>query len=124
MSEIEYLAIPYTDPDGDIRDFRAELSDIVCAELMNEGRIIFAPISSCHHIAKKYDLPKDWEFWKRIDTEFILNCKKVLVITLEGWENSTGVTAEIEIAKDAGIPVEFIDPFPYIEKLNGGNSDK
>ena len=40
MSEIEYLAIPYTDPSSDIRDYRAEISDIVCADLMNQGRVI------------------------------------------------------------------------------------
>ena len=94
MSEIEYLAIPYTDPDESVRDFRASLSDIVCADLMNKGRIIFAPISSCHHIAKVYGLPKDWEFWKKIDEEFIRASKKLLVITLDGWEESTGVTAQ------------------------------
>ena len=69
MSEIEYLAIPYSDPDPKVMDYRAELSDIVCADLMNQGRVIFAPISSCHHIAKKYTLPRDWEFWKNIDEQ-------------------------------------------------------
>ena len=121
MSEIEYLAIPYTDPDEDVMGYRAELSDIVCADLMNQGRVIFAPISSCHHIAKKYTLPRDWEFWKKIDEEFIRASKTLLVIQLPGWENSTGVTAERKIAEDAGIPIEFIDPEPYIEKLNGGS---
>jgi hypothetical protein len=120
MSEIEYLAIPYTDPDEKIRDYRAEISDIVCADLMNQGRVIFAPISSCHHIAKKYDLPKDWDFWKNIDEQFIRASKKLLVITLPGWEESTGVTAERKIAQDAGIPIELIDPTPYLDKLNGG----
>ena len=124
MSEIEYLAIPYTDPDENVMQSRAEVSDIVCADLMNNGRVIFAPISSCHHIAKKYGLPRNWEYWKKIDEEFIGACKKVLVITLPGWEDSTGVTAERGIAKQLGLPVEFIDPTPYLEKLNGGKSDK
>lgn len=124
MSEIEYLAIPYSDPDEKVMDYRAEISDIVCADLMNQGRVIFAPISSCHHIAKKYTLPRDWAFWKNIDEQFVRASKTLLVVALEGWENSTGVTAERKIAEDAGIPVELIDPTPYLEKLNGGKSDK
>ena len=121
MSEIEYLAIPYSDPDPKVMDYRAEISDIVCADLMNQGRVIFAPISSCHHIAKKYTLPRDWEFWKNIDEQFVRSSKKLLVVALEGWEKSTGVTAERKIAEDAGIPMELIDPKPYLEKLNGGS---
>jgi len=121
MSEIEYLAIPYSDPDPEVMDYRAEISDIVCADLMNQGRVIFAPISSCHHIAKKYTLPRDWEFWKNIDEQFVKASKTLLVVALDGWENSTGVTAERKIAEDAGIPVELIDPKPYLKKLNGGS---
>jgi len=121
MSEIEYLAIPYSDPDPEVMDYRAEISDIVCADLMNQGRVIFAPISSCHHIAKKYTLPRDWEFWKNIDEQFVRASKTLLVVALDGWENSTGVTAERKIAEEAGIPVELIDPKPYLKKLNGGS---
>ncbi len=119
MSKIEYLAIPYSDPDPKVMDYRAELSDIVCADLMNKGRVIFAPISSCHHIAKKYELPRGWEFWKNIDEQFVRASKTFLIVALDGWEDSVGVTAERKIAEDAGIPIELIDPKPYIKKLNG-----
>ena len=115
MSEIEYLAIPYTDPFESVMDYRAEVSDIVCADLMNQGRVIYAPISSCHHIAKKYTLPREWKFWKKIDEEFIGACKKVLVVTLPGWEDSTGVTAERGIAKQKGM---INDDFWLSDKLS------
>ena len=123
MSEIEYLAIPYTGTEEEM-DYRADVSDFIWSELSNDDRIIYAPISSAHHIAKKYKLPRNWEFWKKIDEEFIGACKKLLVVALPGWETSTGVTAERKIAEDLGIPIEFIDPTPYLEKMNGGKSDK
>ena len=116
-SEIEYLAIPYSHDDESIRNFRANISDIIWADLCNNNRIIFAPISSCHHIATKYNMPKTWDFWKRIDEEFVKCSKRLLVVTLDGWETSTGVTAEIEIAIENNIPIEYIDPIPYIDKL-------
>jgi hypothetical protein len=117
MGDIEYLAIPYSDEDETVMDFRAEISDAICADLMNQGRIIFAPISSAHHIAKKYGLPRDWGFWHKFDEEFVRICKRIIVITLKGWETSTGVQAELDLAKQYGLEIEYIDPTPYIKAL-------
>lgn len=116
-TNIEYLAIPYTDKDESVMEFRAKVSNIICADLMNQGRYIYAPISSCHHIAKKYGLPRDWKYWKGLDEEFVSIAKTFIIVMLPGWETSTGVTAEHEIAKREGVKVEFIDPEPYIKQL-------
>jgi hypothetical protein len=117
ITDIEYLGLPYTHEDPKVMDFRAEVSDIICADLMNQGRIIFAPISSCHHIAKKYKLPRTWDFWKHVDEEFLSACKTLIIVTLEGWEISTGLTEERIIAKRYDIPVEYINPDPYVREL-------
>jgi hypothetical protein len=117
ISEIEYLAIPYTDDDEAVRDFRAAVSDIIFADLSNQGRYIYAPISSCHHVAKKYRLPTTWEFWKNMCEAYVSICKTFIIVTLPGWETSTGVTAELKIAERCGIKVEHIDPKPYIKQL-------
>jgi hypothetical protein len=116
-SNIEYLAIPYLHDDEAVMQFRADVSDIIFADLSNQGRYIYAPISSCHHIAQKYDLPRDWKFWAGLDEEFVTICKTLLVITLPGWVESTGVTAEISIANREGIPIEYIDPRYYVDQL-------
>ena len=115
--EMEYLAIPYTDKDESVMDWRAEVSDFVCSELMKEGRVIYAPISSCHHIAKKYGLPRNWEFWKKLDETFIKASKRLIVIQLPGWKESTGVTSELKIADENGIEVEYLDPEKYLEMM-------
>jgi len=122
-TNIEYLGTPYLHDDEEVMQFRAEISDMICADLMKQGRFIYAPISSCHHIAKKYGLPRDWQFWKGMDEEFVSICKRLLIITLPGWEKSTGLTAERGIAKRESIPCEFIDPEPYIEKLKEMKSE-
>jgi len=116
-TNIEYLAIPYTDDSEEVMDFRAAVSDIICADLMNKGRYIYAPISSCHHIAKKYGLPRNWEFWKGMDEEYVSMCKTIIIVTLPGWETSTGVTAEKAIAEREGTEIEKLDPTPYVEQL-------
>jgi len=113
-SKIIYLALPYMHENKFIMEFRAMVSDVIAADLMNKGHIVYAPISSCHHIAVKYGLPRDWEFWAKMDEEFIKACGKVSVITLRGWKESVGVTAELKIAKKHNIPIDYIDPEPYI----------
>jgi hypothetical protein len=115
--DLIYLAIPYTHDDEEVMDWRAEVSDYICSELMKQGMYIYAPISSCHHIAKKYGLPRDWQFWKGLDTAFIKSCKKIIVIMLDGYKESTGVNAEIELAKKYGVKVEYLDPTEYLEEM-------
>ncbi len=115
LSKIEYLATPYMHQNKFIREFRAMVSDVIAADLMKQGRIIFAPIAMSHGLAVKYGLPQDWKFWGKFDEEFIKVSSKLLVITLKGWKESTGVTAEIKLANKYGIPIEHIDPEPYIK---------
>ena len=113
-SEIEYLGLPYTDDDPVMEDWRADISDRVAADLFTrEGRIIFAPISAWHHIARKYKLPGTFEYWAKFDEEFIKISTKLLVIMLPWWKHSTGVNGEIKLANKYSIPVEYIDPEPY-----------
>jgi len=119
--EIEYLAIPYTHEDESVRDFRAAVSDCIAADLTKKGRIVFAPISSWHHIAKKYDLPRDFEYWRKLDEAFISTCSKLRIIKLDGWKESKGVNLEKAIAKKYNIPISYIDPKPYLKKLGGKN---
>lgn len=113
-SEIEYLGLPYSDDDPLVEDWRASISDRVAADLTKQGRIIFAPISAWHHIAKKYKLPGTFEYWLKLDEEFIKASKKLLIITLPGWQESTGVSEEIKLAKKYSIPIDYIDPEPYL----------
>ena len=120
---IEYLALPYSSGDAseEMMSWRADVSDFIFSELAKAGRIVYAPISSCHHIAVKYGLPRDWQFWKNMDEVFVQMCDKLLVIALDGWETSTDLRAEIELAEKYGLEIEYLDPRPYIEKMENLN---
>lgn len=115
--ELEYLAIPYSHEDESVMQWRAEVSDFIFSKLSNQGRKIYAPISSCHHVAKKYGMPRNWEFWEALDREFIKVCKRIVVIQLEGWETSTGVKAELKLAEQYGVEIEFLDPYEYLKEM-------
>ena len=103
----EYLACPYTHPDAFIREIRFKTVNQVAAELMREGRIIFSPISHTHPIAL-HGLPKDWNYWQKYDLIFIRLCSKMIVLMLDGWQQSIGVQNEIKIAKELSKPIEYM----------------
>lgn len=114
---IEYLGHPYEHKSERVMAERAEIADFVFSELTKERRIIYAPISSCHHVAVKYGMPRDWEFWKRFDIDFVKACGRLLVLPLKGWDKSKGVAAEMQLARDNGLEIEFLNLDYYMTKF-------
>lgn len=94
-----YLAIPYSQIDHELS---YNTANVVTTGLINAGHHVFSPISMSHGLG---DLPKDWPFWESFDISFIEWCDELHVITLDGWEESEGVQAEIKIAERLGKPV-------------------
>jgi len=117
-----YLALPYT--------FNGEksfdIANIVAAKLMNEGNIVFSPISHAHHISDYLDpeLKYDQEFWMGQDLPMLSKCDKLAIvhIGIDGpklIENSKGCQSELKHAKTFGIPVE---QYYYEEVLQNGET--
>ena len=100
-----YLAIPYTGNEN--QSFK--VANLVAGVLMQQGHIVFSPISHTHPIAIECDLPKGWEYWKAFDESFISFCDEIHIIKLTGYEKSKGVNGEIEIAKRIGKPIKYIE---------------
>jgi len=105
-----YLATPYSHDDHTVMHRRFEVVNGVAARLMKEGIHIYSPISHTHPIAVAGELPRGWDFWEKYDRAILAACCKVIVVRQDGWEQSRGVTAELAIAEELGLPVEFIDP--------------
>lgn len=105
---IYYLASPYTHKDPAIRKLRAELATEAAVKLLHMGIFVFAPIPY-NEPWEKYNLPGDWSFWADFDKSFVERCDGgLIVLMLDGWEKSTGVTAEIEFAKSLKLPVYYV----------------
>lgn len=85
--------------------------------LLREG-CVFSPILHCHEMAKRYDLPKEYDFWKRIDRAFIDCCSEVMVLTMKdeagSWKESVGVQDEIAYATSLGKPVHYLKCDDYV----------
>ena len=103
-----YLASPYSHPDQAVREQRFRDVCKVAADMMQHGEQVFSPIACSHPIAE-FGLPKDWEFWEVFDRWFIERCEEFAILTLDGWKESKGVTAETQIAKELGKPIRYIE---------------
>ncbi len=106
-----YLASPYTHDDSTVREARFLAVCRHAARMMGDGLVVFSPISHTHPIAQVGGLPSGWSYWERVDREFLSRCESMVVLMLDGWETSIGVQAEIKIAEQLGLPVEFLEMF-------------
>jgi nucleoside 2-deoxyribosyltransferase len=103
-----YLASPYTHADPDVREQRFQSACRKTADLLRNGRLVYSPIVHSHPLSL-LGLPGDWPFWAAHNRAMLARSTSLLVLQLDGWEQSRGVAAEIGIAEALGIPVAF-DP--------------
>lgn len=106
-----FLSCPYSHKDPHVVHTRyARLCEIAGA-ILKLRKICISPNIYGHGIIQYVkDLPSDWEFWKEYCYQFIIRCDEVWVIMMPGWEESTGVQAEIAIAKEHNIPIFYKEP--------------
>ena len=108
--QLVYLASPYSDPFPEVEAGRFEAACRASANLMATGVFIYSPVAHTHPIHLHGDLPGGWSFWERYDRAILQCCHKMIVLQLPGWEQSKGIAAELEISKELGITVEYMDP--------------
>jgi hypothetical protein len=102
-----YLAVPYSDPDPKIREYRFQQVTIVAGELIKKGFIVYSPITHNHIIAEECNLKLGFDFWKKSDLTFLKMSKTLVVLELSGWKESGGVQAEIAFAMTNKINITF-----------------
>lgn len=119
FSSLEYLAIPYSDTKQKVMDERFALVNAVAAHFTRQGRIVYSPISHSHPWVE-YGVPHEHEFWRNHNLQFLSICKKLIVVTADGWKQSLGVQFEIATAKNLKIPVEYFNPYVDLPKKEDG----
>jgi hypothetical protein len=113
-----YLASPYSHPDPAVRQQRYASACQATAALLRQGCMVVSPIVNSHPLVA-HGLPADWSFWQRYDQEIMTHCDGLAVLTLDGWQESCGVQAEIDLAAELGIPIDYLSP-EIISKSSGG----
>lgn len=104
-----YLAAPYSHPIPAVRELRyAQINDFA-ARLMLMGRVVFSPISMSHEIARYMPdtFVMDHDFWMAVDLPILDRAERLVVLMLDGWQQSRGVKAEVGRARELRLPVHY-----------------
>lgn len=109
MTPILYLATPYSHPDFAVVEARFDAVNRAAAKLVSEGHVVFSPISMAHPIAVVMGNHLS-EAWYGFDHPFMDACAECVVLMLDGWRESRGVTSEVAYFTAQGKPVRYIEP--------------
>jgi hypothetical protein len=109
MSDLIFISSPYSHEDKSIVEDRVLKVSKFAAKIVSEGKVAISPIAYGHTLLTFHKMPSDWKFWKNYCETFIAKCDKMVVLMLDGWEESDGVKGEIEFAIQVGIPIEYIE---------------
>jgi nucleoside 2-deoxyribosyltransferase len=109
VTTLVYLASPYSHPDPAFREQRFQAACRAVIEFLRAGQPVFSPIVHSHALVE-HGLPTDWRFWERFDRTHLARCDEVVVLMLDGWQESVGVAAELDIATTLGKPIRYLEP--------------
>lgn len=108
-----YVASPYTPtgPDHDsVREQRVKQAGEVAAHMIKNGIAAIAPIPFFEAGARAYhDGPIDPpEGYYDYDLRILKRCDATVVLTIEGWERSTGIDIEVRESLRLDMPVRLL----------------
>jgi len=106
-----YLACPFSHTLKSVQEARFDEVNKKAAELMEEGHIVFSPISHSVPINAHFRDEKDLDFWLRQDLPLLEMCDEVWVLALPGWKESLGVQAEMVHARLYRKPIRILHAY-------------
>ena len=110
-TKLIYLAAPYSSTEPSVVEFRVREINYAASIIFSGGNHVFSPISHTHPITEASEnLEGSWEFWAEFDERMLSFCDEVHVLTLPGWKESKGVTAELSAARRMRKPIFLMVP--------------
>ena len=109
-----YISNPYNGTDEQ-RETRAQIAAKVCGQLLKKDIHAWSPIVHNHSMMKTFNqFTLEERRTKILDFDFSLlrASKGMIVLKIDGWRESFGVKAEIELCQQLSIPIHYLDPTP------------
>jgi hypothetical protein len=100
-----YVAAPYNDPDPTVVQRRMDTVTYELAVLALKGSVAFSPLLMHFCLNTGIELPSDYKFWENFCLTMLSKSDVLVVLTLPGWAESSGVQSEISFAKGRDIPI-------------------
>ena len=113
-----YLCAPYSAPTPEEREARFVQANKIAAGLMEQGHIVFSPISHSHPIAHHIGNHLSHDFWLKQDFAFMEWADWLAVLCTDGWTKSKGIALEIAEWERIGKTAPII----YIEVTERGDA--
>jgi hypothetical protein len=104
-----YLASPYSHPSAEVREHRYNEVAKYLACLHHLGHFAISPITHWHKAAT-YLADTTFGYYREWDLRILAQCTELRVLRLAGWEQSVGVTAELEAARWHRMRISYADP--------------
>ena len=108
--EMMYISTPFTHEDPEVEKQRVEeAEDVTCLIIRywEDYVVPFCPIAYTGRLQKKLRPNINWlEF----DKEFLKLFDSVMVVKMEGWEESVGVNYEIDLARKERKEILYVSP--------------
>lgn len=105
-----YMASPYTRYHEGIWQAYKEAARIA-GKLAAAGLNVYSPIVHCHPLAVYGGIdPLNHQFWMKADAPFVAICEGLIVAKMPGWQESKGVTFEVQEFVTVRKPIYFLDP--------------
>lgn len=105
-----YLASPYSHQSLAVREHRFIMARHFTVQMLRLGKPVFSPIVYGKEMESQ--LGGDFRSWQALNDAMIKACTMFLVLRIDGWEESEGVTHEIALAKSLGKSITYVDPIP------------
>lgn len=117
-----YLASPYTDPSRQVRKKRAKAVIAVAVRLIQQyaasGVRIYSPIAHTHAMAEAGDLPCNFDYWEEFDRRVLTVCDELWIAKLDGWQESHGISNEVQIMRQLHKPIRYVDPESLVMEID------
>ena len=115
-----YLACPYAHPSEIERAKRIAAANAYSAKLFDAGFNFFSPLS--HGVfSPLIESPGTHDQWLKLDKSILAYCTHMIILSINGWDQSKGVREEIDFAYHHGKPIFHTGSFDYtypIEEIN------
>lgn len=105
---MKYLASVYSlNADASLREERYQYALKWLAKFSLEGVPVFSPVVHSHDCGIVHNLPCTFDFWSKLDYAYMDACDELYVLQMDGYEQSVGVSSEVNYAFLKGIPITY-----------------
>jgi nucleoside 2-deoxyribosyltransferase len=106
-----YLGAPYSHSNPLWMKLRFELINLAALQLIQDGFIVFSPISHSHPIASAHADPqvvRSYKIWLEQDVHFMEWADLLVVLELPGWRDSKGLLFERKWFEEHNKPIDYM----------------